>query len=139
MTVLITGGAGYIGSNLARLLVKKKNKVCIVDNLSENNKLLIPKKAIFYNCNILNIKKIRKIIIKNKISSIFHLAAKIKVPESEIKPDKYFLNRCKAFPPGMEKGFSIKKFFAPFFKLDSKISVLYSGGVPIKIRSSSKK
>ena len=46
MTVLITGGAGYIGSNLARLLVKKKNKVCIVDNLSENNKLLIPKKAI---------------------------------------------------------------------------------------------
>ena len=72
MTVLITGGAGYIGSNLARLLVKKKNKVCIVDNLSENNKLLIPKKAIFYNCNILNIKKFRKIIINNKISSIYH-------------------------------------------------------------------
>ena len=112
MTVLITGGAGYIGSNLARLLVKKKNKVCIVDNLSENNKLLIPKKAIFYNCNILNIKKIRKIIIKNKISSIFHLAAKIKVPESEIKPDKYFLNNFMGTIKLLEatKNTTVKKF-----------------------------
>ena len=92
MTVLITGGAGYIGSNIARLLIKKKIKVCIVDDLSENNKLLVPKKAIFYKNNILNTQKLRNIIVNNKISSIFHLAAKIKVPESEIKPEKYFLN-----------------------------------------------
>ena len=92
MTILITGGAGYIGSNLARSLIKKKIKVCIIDDLSESNRSLLPKEAKFFKCNILNTKKIRYIVKKYKISSVFHLAAKIKVPESEIKPEKYFLN-----------------------------------------------
>ena len=61
MTVLITGGAGYIGSNIARLLIKKI-KVCIVDDLSENNKLLVPKKAIFYKNNILNTQKLETLL-----------------------------------------------------------------------------
>ena len=92
MKVLITGGAGYIGSNLARYLLKKKIEIFIIDDLSENDEYLIPKNVKFIKCNILNTNKIRKIILKNEITSIFHLAAKIKVPESETKPKKYFLN-----------------------------------------------
>ena len=47
--ILITGGAGYIGSHIAETLVKNKIKIFIVDNLSTGFKKLINKKAQFYN------------------------------------------------------------------------------------------
>ena len=46
--ILISGGAGYIGSCLAHLLIEKKYKVTIIDNLATGYKSLIPKKAKFY-------------------------------------------------------------------------------------------
>ena len=59
--ILITGGAGYIGSHISELLLKKKKKVFIIDNLSTGFKKLINKKAKFYKADILNIKSIKKI------------------------------------------------------------------------------
>ena len=47
MNVLITGGAGYIGSTVANLFLDKKHKVSIIDNLSTGKKSNIPKKSIF--------------------------------------------------------------------------------------------
>jgi UDP-glucose 4-epimerase len=70
--ILITGGAGYIGSHVAEILIKNKNKVIIVDNLSTGFKKLINKKAKFFKTDINNTKKIREIIINNKISVIIH-------------------------------------------------------------------
>ena len=52
-TVLVTGGAGFIGSHTTDLLVKKGDKVIVVDNLSTGNKENINKKAKFYKENIL--------------------------------------------------------------------------------------
>jgi len=46
--VLITGGAGYIGSHVAEILLKKNKKVFLVDNLSSGHKKLINKKAKFF-------------------------------------------------------------------------------------------
>ena len=90
--VLVTGGAGYIGSHIVELLVKKKYNVFIIDNLSTGFKKLINKKAKFYKSDIKKIKKTKKIINSNNIDSIFHLAAYLSVGESEKKPKKYYYN-----------------------------------------------
>lgn len=90
--ILVTGGAGYIGSSLVNVLLNKKFKVCIVDNLSTGSESLIAKKAKFYKLNILSTKKLKKIIIKNHITTVFHLAAKLSVNESQKNPQKYYFN-----------------------------------------------
>ena len=90
--VLITGGAGYIGSHVSEILIKNKKKIFIVDNLSTGFKKLINKKAKFYRLDILNNVKIKKILIKNKIDSIIHLAASLSVGESQSNPKKYYKN-----------------------------------------------
>ena len=51
--ILITGGAGYIGSHVAEVLVKNKKKIFIIDDLSTGFKKLINEKAYFVNLNIL--------------------------------------------------------------------------------------
>ena len=65
--ILITGGAGYIGSHTAEILTQNNKKVFIADDLSTGFKKLVNNKAKFYKVNILNDKKIRDIIIKNNI------------------------------------------------------------------------
>ena len=90
--VLITGGAGYVGSHIAELFTKKKIRVFVIDNLSTGYRELINKKTPFYLCNINDYKKVRNIIIKNKIDSIIHCAAKLSVEESEKKPEIYYKN-----------------------------------------------
>jgi UDP-glucose 4-epimerase len=89
--ILVTGGAGYIGSHIVEKLVKKKFlKIFIVDDLSTGHKRLINKKATFIKVNINKTKLIKKIILKNKIDTIIHLAAKTIVTESEKKPKLYY-------------------------------------------------
>jgi UDP-glucose 4-epimerase len=90
--ILITGGAGYIGSHITENLVKNKKKVFIIDNLSTGYKKLINKKAKFFKINIQNTKKINKIIVKNKIDCIIHLAASLVIGVGEKNPKKYFKN-----------------------------------------------
>lgn len=90
--ILITGGAGYIGSHIVESLLKKRYRVVVVDNFSTGYKRLLNKKVKFYRVDINQKLKINKIIKVNKITSIFHLAAHLSVGESEKKPKKYYLN-----------------------------------------------
>ena len=90
--ILITGGAGYIGSHISEILVKNKKKIYIVDNLSTGYRSLINKKAKFFKLNIKNNKEVRKIIIENKIESVIHLAANLIISEGEKSPKKYYSN-----------------------------------------------
>ena len=90
--VLITGGAGYVGSHIAELFTKKKIRVFVIDDLSTGYRELINKKNPFYLCNINDYKRVRNIIVKNKIDSIIHCAAKLSVEESEKKPEIYYNN-----------------------------------------------
>ena len=87
--ILITGGAGYIGSHTTEILIKNKKKVYIADNLSTGFRRLINKKAIFYKLDISNKNQIKKVIVENNIDSVIHLAAVLSVGESERKPQKY--------------------------------------------------
>ncbi len=93
MNILVTGGAGYIGSHIIELLVKKKsNKVIILDNLSTGYKILINKKSRFFKGNINNKKLITNLIKKFNIDTIIHLAASLNVSEAEKNKRKYYKN-----------------------------------------------
>ena len=90
--ILITGGAGYIGSHVVEALIKRQFNVFIVDNLSTGYKRLINKKSKFFNLNVNNSLKIKNILLDNKIESVIHLAASLDVNESQKKPKKYYNN-----------------------------------------------
>ena len=93
MNILVTGGAGYIGSHIIELLVKKKtNKVIVIDNLSTGYKILINKKSKFFKGDINNKKLINKLINKFNIDTIIHLAASLNVSEAEKNKKKYYKN-----------------------------------------------
>ena len=81
MKILLTGGAGYIGSQISYDLTDRGNDVYIVDNLETGSLISINKKAKFYNLNINSYKKILKILKKNKIRNVIHLAANTSVKE----------------------------------------------------------
>ena len=90
--ILITGGAGYIGSHITEILVKNRKKIFIVDNLSTGYRQLINKKAKFFKININNKKKLRSILINHKIDSIIHLAASLIIEKGEKYPKHYYKN-----------------------------------------------
>jgi len=92
MNILITGGAGYIGSHIAEQLISKKNNIIIVDNLETGRKKLINKKSIFIKSDIKDKKNLASIINKYKIETIFHLAAYLNVSEAEKYKLKYYKN-----------------------------------------------
>ena len=90
MRFLVTGGAGFIGNNIVRLLLESGHSVDIIDNLKVGkieNIEDITDKINFLQIDIRDIKKLRE-IIKN-IDGIFHEAALTSVPESYKKPKEY--------------------------------------------------
>ncbi len=93
--ILITGGAGYIGSHISEILIKNKKKIFIVDNLSTGHKRLLNKKAKFFKIDIKNRKKVHSIIKDNKIDSIIHLAGSLIIGEGEKNPKKYYKNNVE--------------------------------------------
>ena len=89
MKVLITGGAGYIGSIITERFVKK-HSVVVLDDLSTGKKQLLNPKAIFVKGSILNKNLLDKIFAKYQFDLVIHLAAKTVVPESVAKPKLYY-------------------------------------------------
>jgi UDP-glucose 4-epimerase len=83
--VLVTGGAGFIGSHLIDTLIEKGYKVVVIDNLSTGKKENINKKAKFYKIDICS-PRIREIFKKEKPKICFHLAAQINVRKSVENP-----------------------------------------------------
>jgi UDP-glucose 4-epimerase len=95
MNILITGGAGYIGSHITEQLVNKKYNIIILDNLEVGHKRLINKKAIFIKGDIKNTKLLIRIIKRYNIETIIHLAAFLNVNEAERNKLKYKINNIQ--------------------------------------------
>ena len=93
--ILITGGAGYIGSNLAELLINKGFSVFIIDNLKTGFKKLIHKKSHFFEIDLRQQEKIKKLLKFYNVDTVIHLAALLDVNESQKKPTKYFQNNVQ--------------------------------------------
>lgn len=87
-TILITGGAGYIGSKLAKMFLDASHRVIIVDNLHSGLLSNLPKETVFYNADILS-GEIETIIKNEKPSVIYHLAAHKSVNESVKDPEGF--------------------------------------------------
>ena len=87
--ILLTGGAGYIGSHVAHLLVDKGYDVTVIDSLITGNKYLLPKEVKLEICDISDIDKVSKIIQSTKFDLVMHFAGLIKVDESILYPEKY--------------------------------------------------
>lgn len=92
LNILVTGGAGYIGSHVVEILVKKKYNVFIFDNLITGHKKLINKKAKFIKGDIKNLNRLSEVIKNFNINSIIHLAAYLNVSEAEKNKKKYYKN-----------------------------------------------
>ena len=83
--ILITGGAGFIGSNLADKLLELSHNVIVIDNLSSGSKKNLDKRIKFYKMDICDA-KIVKVFAKENIDIVFHLAAQINVRDSVKDP-----------------------------------------------------
>jgi len=94
MNILVTGGAGYIGSHIIEQLINKNN-IIILDNLKTGHKKLINKKANFIKGDINNKKLLIKILKKYNIQTIIHLAALLNVSEAEKNKLKYYKNNIQ--------------------------------------------
>jgi len=92
MNILITGGAGYIGSHITEQLINKKYDVIILDNLKTGHEKLIDQKANFIKGDINNKKLVNNIIRRYNIQTIIHLAAFLNVSEAERNKSRYYKN-----------------------------------------------
>lgn len=90
--VLVTGGAGYIGSHQVQELLNKGYKVVVIDNLSTGFEKLIDKRAKFYNGDLRDLEFVKDVLRNEKIDSVIHFAARSLVGESMTKPLEYFDN-----------------------------------------------
>jgi UDP-glucose 4-epimerase len=90
MRILLTGGAGYIGSVTSRLLLEADHEVLVLDNLSHGHENAVPSGAIFLNGDIEDITSLLK--GQKPVDAVIHLAAYIAAGESMEKPELYWQN-----------------------------------------------
>jgi len=95
MKILLTGGAGYIGSHASLALLDAGHQVTIIDNLSTGNKKLIPSNTSFVECNINDTATVSALIQKEKFDALMHFAGFVQVEESVRNPKKYFDNNTE--------------------------------------------
>ena len=90
--ILITGGAGYIGSHMVYELINNGEDVVVIDNLETGHLASVHEKAKFYKGDIRNMADLDKVFTENDIEAIIHFAANSLVGESMQVPLKYFNN-----------------------------------------------
>ncbi|EMF9979364.1 UDP-glucose 4-epimerase GalE, partial [Enterobacter hormaechei] len=99
MNILLTGGAGYIGSHIAVELLLKGYNVFLFDNLSNSNEIVVEKihqitgrKPFLYKGDLLSFDELKSFFSNYHIDQVIHLGALKSVGESVGKPIKYYLN-----------------------------------------------
>jgi UDP-glucose 4-epimerase len=94
MAILVTGGAGYIGSHMSYALLERGFDVAVIDNLSTGLRKLVPPDARFIDGNAGDIRLIREVIGRHSIDAVIHFAGSVVVPESVANPLAYYENNC---------------------------------------------
>jgi UDP-glucose 4-epimerase len=92
MSVLVTGGAGYIGSHITRELLDEDYRVVVLDDLSHGHREAVDPRAIFVEGATADFDALVNILKKNKIEAVMHFAANIEVGESVVNPYAYYSN-----------------------------------------------
>ncbi|MCL6098682.1 MAG: UDP-glucose 4-epimerase GalE [Bacteroidetes bacterium] len=92
MRILVTGGAGYIGSHFVRMALKGNDEVIVADNLSRGHQESIPDGVQFEKVDIRDAEKISEVIRKHSPEAVVHFAAFAYVGESVEHPEIYYQN-----------------------------------------------
>ena len=94
--VLVTGGAGYIGSHAVLALVDAGWPVAVIDDLSNGSRVVVPEGVPFYEGNIADRALVERIFREEGTQAIMHFAGSIVVPESLERPLEYYANNTLA-------------------------------------------
>jgi UDP-glucose 4-epimerase len=92
MAVLITGGAGYIGSHMVLGLLDNGEDVLVIDDLSMGLRWAVPVEARFVEGSVGDYELVRGLMRDNRIDAVIHFAGSVVVPESVKEPLHYYLN-----------------------------------------------
>jgi UDP-glucose 4-epimerase len=88
--ILVTGGAGYIGSVCCRQLLDQGHEVLVIDNLSTGHPEAVPKEAVLCQLDYGDRAQLARLLHHNRIDAVFHFAAKALIPESVTNPGLFF-------------------------------------------------
>lgn len=94
--ILVTGGAGYIGSFMVKRLLDEGMNVFVVDSLERGNESSVDQRAHFFRGNLLDKPFLRNLFSENQIDAVIHFAGYISMAESMQKPELYFENNVIA-------------------------------------------
>jgi UDP-glucose 4-epimerase len=92
MRVLVTGGAGYIGSAVAEELLREGHDVVVIDNLAKGHRDAVPPGAQFLHADLADAATLRSTLERQRIEAVVHMAADSLVAESVADPAKYYAN-----------------------------------------------
>src|SRR6266567_2610736 len=96
MKILVTGGAGYIGGTLTRLLLAQGHAVTVYDNLCHSKRLAVDAKAEFVEGDVADGALLEKTLSHGRFDGVMHFAALIEAGESMKRPEIYFRNNTAA-------------------------------------------
>ncbi len=96
MAILITGGAGYIGSHMVLAALDRGGEVVVLDDLSTGVRAQVAEGAIFYQGHCGDIELLKDLFARHRITAVIHFAGSIVVPESVEKPLLYYQNNTVA-------------------------------------------
>jgi UDP-glucose 4-epimerase len=92
MSVLVTGGAGYIGSHAVKLLHEAGRDPVVVDNLYRGNRKAVPQGIPFFECDLIQSSRLTQIMREHAVEEVLHFAALAYVGESVTDPLHYYRN-----------------------------------------------
>jgi UDP-glucose 4-epimerase len=96
LRILVTGGAGYVGSVCSAELMKRGHSVTVIDNLSTGHPDAVPEGVEFFRVDIGDADRVSKLLAKGHFDVVFHFAAKALIPESVTNPGTFFDNNLAA-------------------------------------------
>lgn len=88
--ILVTGGAGYIGSVCSTKLLGQGHRVTVIDDLSTGHAAAVPQGAVLYECDIADRRSLCNLLASERFDAVFHFAAKALIPESVANPGAFF-------------------------------------------------
>jgi UDP-glucose 4-epimerase len=94
--ILVTGGAGYIGGTVTRLLLERGHSVVVYDNLCHAQRSMVPAGATFVEGDVADSKRLDELFADASFSGVMHFAALIEAGESMRHPEVYFRNNTAA-------------------------------------------